>query len=138
MLLVEDDANDIELILFALREVGLAKHVDVVRDGLEGIDYLLCRGEYADRGTGDPAVVLLDINMPKMNGIETLKRIKQHPKLINIPIVMLTSSKRDDDIEASYELGANAYVVKPMEYTEFMKTAKSICEFWMTINQTSH
>src|SRR5947209_6450658 len=114
ILLVEDSPNDLELTLIALERSQLANEVVVVRDGAEALDYLLCRGTYRDRPHGNPAVVLLDLKLPKVDGIEVLERIRTTPDLQRLPVVILTSSREEKDLVRSYNLGVNAYVVKPV------------------------
>ena len=126
ILLVEDDENDIELTLNAFDEYHLLNGVDVVRDGVEAIDYLTYNGTHADRITGNPIIIFLDIKMPKMDGQEVLKMIKSKPDLKDIPVVMLTSSGLDKDIIESYSAGVNAYVIKPIQFTEFIESIKNI------------
>src|SRR6266852_2290673 len=121
ILLAEDSANDVELTLAALREHRLANDVDVVRDGADALDYLYRRGGYAARMPGNPAVLLLDLKMPKVDGLEVLRQVKSDRTLSTIPVVMLTSSREEGDLVRSYELGVNAYVVKPMEFADFME-----------------
>src|SRR5206468_12470669 len=116
ILLVEDQSKDVELTLAALAESNLANGVAVARDGVEALDYLYCRGKFAGRTDGNPAVVLLDIKMPRMSGLEVLKEMKADAKLKTVPVVMLTSSSQEPDLIASYELGVNAYVVKPVDF----------------------
>jgi CheY-like chemotaxis protein len=135
MLLAEDDPNDVELTLTALGEYNLANEVHVVKDGVEALDYLFRRGAYADRPPGDPVVVLLDIKMPKVDGVEVLRQIKGDPKLRVIPVVILTSSREERDLVESYQLGANAYVVKPMEFHAFIDAVKELSIFWAVINE---
>lgn len=135
ILLAEDSANDVELTLAALAEHRLANQVDVVRDGAEALDYLYRRGRYAARETGNPALVLLDLKMPKVNGLEVLKEIKVDPGMKTIPVVMLTSSREEGDLIRSYQLGVNAYVVKPVDFSEFMEAVRQIGGFWAVINE---
>jgi CheY-like chemotaxis protein len=135
ILMAEDSANDIELTLAALAEHRLANQVDVVRDGAEALDYLYRRGAYADRLNGHPALVLLDLKMPKVTGLEVLRQIKGDPDLRTIPVVMLTSSREEGDLIASYELGVNAYVVKPVEFGDFMGAVRHLGGFWALINE---
>ncbi len=137
ILYAEDNSNDIELTLSAFADHNLANEVDVVRDGQEALDYLLCSGNYSLRATSNPVVILLDIKMPKVDGIEVLKKIKESSELKNIPVVMLTSSQMETDLVKSYKLGANAFVVKPIDFTEFMSTIKNIALFWVITNKTS-
>lgn len=135
ILLVEDDPNDIELTLKALADHHPISKVDVVRDGAEALDYLLCRGTYVGRSTGAPAVTLLDIKMPKVDGLEVLQRIRDEPELRLIPVVILTSSPEDADVLRSYELGVNAYVVKPVDWEHFMDAIKGVGVFWVDVNE---
>ena len=135
ILLVEDDPKDIELTLEALEEHKLANAVSVARDGVEAMDYLHCKGKYAARKNGNPAVVLLDIKMPRMDGIEVLKAIRSDNKLKFIPVVMLTSSREEPDLKRCYELGTNAYVVKPVNFKEFIEAVKPLGIFWALLNE---
>jgi CheY-like chemotaxis protein len=136
ILMAEDSANDIELALAALREHRVANQVDVTRDGAEALDYLYRRGTYAGRPPGNPAVMLLDLKMPKVDGLEVLRQIKADPALKTIPVVMLTSSREEGDLLRSYELGVNAYVVKPVEFADFMTAVRQIGGFWALVNET--
>jgi CheY-like chemotaxis protein len=138
ILMAEDDPRDVELTLEALSQHNLANLVDVVNDGAEALDYLYNRGNYADRITGNPIVVLLDLKMPRLNGIDVLRTIKSDPKLKTIPIVILTSSKEASDLKACYDLGVNAYVVKPVEFVDFMKAIKTIGAFWVILNEVAN
>ena len=135
ILLVEDSVNDVELTLSALESINLANKVDTVDDGAKALDYLYCRGEFSGRKRLNPAVVLLDLKLPKVSGLEVLKEIKKDPLLKLIPVVILTSSKEDKDIIAGYDLGVNAYVVKPVEYSSFIKAIKELGSFWAIINE---
>lgn len=135
ILLVEDNANDAELTLTALAENNFANDVDIVRDGAEALDYLFKRGNYATRTSENPALVLLDLKLPKVDGLEVLEQIKTDDKLRTIPVVMLTSSREEQDLLRSYDLGVNAYVVKPVEFGEFMHALKELGLFWAVINQ---
>lgn len=135
ILLVEDNANDVELTLAALNEYHLVNDVDVVRDGEEALDYLYKRGKYEGRITEAPAVVLLDLKLPKVDGLEVLEKIKADENLKTVPVVMLTSSREEQDLVRSYQLGVNAYVVKPVEFGEFMNALKELGLFWAVINQ---
>lgn len=135
ILLVEDDDNDLELTLTALANSHLANEVDVARDGEQALEYLQRRGAYADRPDADPVVVLLDLKLPKIDGLEVLQRLRDDPKLQNVPVVMLTSSREERDIVRSYGLGVNAYVVKPVDFQEFMEAIKDLGLFWAVINQ---
>lgn len=135
ILLVEDNANDAELTLTALAENHFANEIDLVRDGEEALDYLYRRGKYTERKGNNPAVVLLDLKLPKVDGLEVLEQIKKDDKLRSIPVVMLTSSREEPDLVRSYDLGVNAYVVKPVEFSEFMDALKELGLFWAVINQ---
>ena len=135
MLLVEDNQNDVELMLTVLEDSNLAGKVVVACDGVEALDYLLRRGKFATREEGTPTVVLLDINMPKINGLEVLQQIRADAQLRWLPVVMLTSSRVEQDIIKSYELGANAYVVKPVDFEEYVKVVKEIGNFWGVRNE---
>ena len=134
ILLADDNPNDLELTLAALAEHDLADSVVVARDGEEVLDYLYRDGGFESREDGNPAVVLLDLKMPKVDGLELVKRIKSDPKLKTIPVVVLTSSLEERDIVESYSLGANAYVVKPVDYGEFLRAVKEVGLFWGVIN----
>ena len=135
ILLVEDSAQDVELALAALSKCQLANEIIVARDGAEGLDFLHRRGPYADRAAGDPAVVLLDLKLPKLDGLEVLERVKKDPMLRHIPVVMLTSSKEERDLVRSYELGVNAFVVKPVEFKAFFEAIQDLGVFWAILNE---
>ena len=135
ILLVEDDANDMDLTLGALEEYKLAANVAVVRDGEEALDYLYRRGKFKMRTGGNPIVVLLDLKMPKMNGLEVLKTIKSDEDLKIIPVVVLTSSRERRDLVECYRHGVNAYVVKPVDFGEFKKAVQWLGVFWTTCNE---
>ena len=135
ILMVEDDPKDVELTLTALEEYNLANEVIVTRDGEQALDYLYCRGEYKTRSNGNPAVMLLDLKLPKVDGLEVLKQIKSDGELRMIPVVVLTSSKEEKDMVASYKLGVNAYVVKPVDFHEFVNAIKELGVFWAVINE---
>ena len=135
ILMVEDDPKDVELTLTALEEYNLANEVIVSRDGEQALDYLYCRGEYKTRSSGNPAVMLLDLKLPKVDGLEVLKQIKSDGVLRMIPVVVLTSSKEEKDMVASYKLGVNAYVVKPVDFHEFVNAIKELGVFWAVINE---
>ncbi len=135
ILLVEDNPHDLELTLIALSKSQLANQVVICRDGAEALDYLLCRGEYASRSAGNPAVVLLDLKLPKVDGLEVLKTVRETPMLRSMPVVMLTSSKEEQDLVRSYELGVNAYVVKPVDFTEFVRAIADLGIFWAVLNE---
>jgi CheY-like chemotaxis protein len=135
ILLVEDDLKDVELTLTALEEYNLANEVVVARDGEEALDYLYRRGTFASRSNGNPAVLLLDLKLPLVDGLEVLKQIKSDEKLKMIPVVVLTSSREERDMVASYKLGVNAYVVKPVDFHEFVNAIRELGVFWAIINQ---
>jgi CheY-like chemotaxis protein len=135
ILLAEDSPEDIELMLEALSQQNLANRVVVVHDGVEALDYLRHQGAYADRASGDPVVVILDIKMPRKDGLQVLREIRSDPELKMAPVVVLTSSREQRDLITSYELGVNAYVVKPIEFTQFIDAVKEIGVFWALINQ---
>ena len=135
ILLAEDSAKDVELTLSALEEKHLANKVDVVRDGEEALDYLYRRGPFQSRPDGNPAVVLLDIKMPKVDGLEVLRQIKSDERLKTIPVVVLTSSREERDLAESYKLGVNAYVVKPVDFSQFVDAIKEVGAFWAVINE---
>ena len=135
ILLVDDSPRDIELALSALQTHNLANEVIALRDGAEALDYLYRRGEFAQRPHGDPAVILLDLKMPKVDGIEVLRQIKAHPALRMIPVVVMTSSREEQDLLNSYQLGVNAYVVKPVKFQAFVEAVQQLGAFWAVINE---
>ena len=135
ILLAEDSPQDVEMTLTALAEHNLANEVIVVNDGAEALDYLYRRGKYQARVAGNPGVVLLDLKMPKVSGMDVLRTIKQDETLRSIPIVMLTSSREESDLVNSYRLGVNAYVVKPVAFEAFIKAVKELGVFWALINE---
>lgn len=135
ILLVEDDPKDLELTLIALEKSQLANEVVITRDGADAVDYLFCRGPHADRGTGNPAVILLDLKLPKVDGIEVLKLVRSTPALKSVPVVMLTSSREEQDLLRSYELGVNAYVVKPVAFRDFVEAIADLGVFWAVVNE---
>jgi len=135
ILLAEDNPKDVELTLEALSENNLANQVVVVNDGVEALEYLRCEGKFKQRKRGIPAVLLLDIKMPRMDGIELLAIIRNDPALKLLPVVMLSSSREEPDLKRSYELGVNAYVVKPVDFSKFIEAVKQIGAFWALINE---
>jgi CheY-like chemotaxis protein len=135
ILIVEDDPKDVELTLTALEEYNLANEVVVTRDGEEALDYLYSRGSFKMRGGENPAVVLLDLKLPKVDGLEVLQQIKADEKLKFIPVVVLTSSREEKDMVASYKLGVNGYVVKPVDFHDFVNAIKELGVFWAVINE---
>lgn len=136
VLYAEDNDNDVELTLTAFEQCRLNNRIDVVRDGVEVLDYLYYRGKFANRPVETPVVILLDNKMPRMDGIEVLKIIKADPKLKTIPVVMLTASTLERDMLDSYQLGVNAYVVKPVDFIDFISAVKNLGIFWAMINKT--
>jgi CheY-like chemotaxis protein len=135
ILLVEDDPKDVELTLTALEEYNLANEVVVAGDGAQALDYLYCRGDFSGRPQDSPAVLLLDLKLPKVDGLEVLQQIKSDENLRMIPVVVLTSSREEKDMVASYKLGVNAYVVKPVDFHEFVNAIKELGMFWAIINE---
>ena len=135
ILLVEDDPKDVELTLTALEDYKLANEVVVAHDGAEALDYLYRRGNFTNRSTDNPAVLLLDLKLPKVDGLEVLEQIKADAKLKLIPVVVLTSSHEERDMVTSYKLGVNAYVVKPVDFHEFVNAVKELGIFWALVNQ---
>ncbi len=135
ILLVEDSPNDVELTLTALADNKLANEVVVVNDGEEALEYLYRRGRFRLRAEGHPVVVLLDIKLPKVDGLEVLQRLRSDDELKTIPVVMLTSSREEQDIVRSYKLGVNAYVVKPVDFHDFVRAVNELGLFWAVINQ---
>ena len=135
ILLVEDDPKDVELTMTALEEYNLTNEVVVAHDGEEALDYLYCRGKFESRTNQNPAVLLLDLKLPKVDGLEVLEKIKSDDKLKMIPVVVLTSSREERDMVTSYKLGVNAYVVKPVDFHEFVNAIKELGVFWAIINE---
>ena len=135
ILLVEDSPKDVELTLAALEKCALANAVVVTRDGAEALDYLHARGAYEGRNSGDPVVVLLDLKLPKVDGLEVLEQIKKHERLRHTPVVMLTSSREERDLVRSYQLGVNAFVVKPVGFDKFFEAIQDLGMFWAVLNE---
>jgi CheY-like chemotaxis protein len=135
ILLAEDDPKDVELTLAALGEYNLANDVVVARDGEEALDYLHRRGRFAARPEGHPVVILVDLKMPKVDGIEVVRQVKSDPKLRAIPVVVLTSSRESRDLEESYRLGVNAFVVKPVQFADFVEAVRQVGAFWAVLNE---
>ena len=135
ILLVDDSPKDIELTIEALRDSGLSNEIDTAGDGEEALDFIYRRGRFKDRTGGDPAVILLDIKMPKVDGLEVLKHIKSDPAIKHIPVVILTSSREEADLARSYALGVNAYVVKPVGFSEFLDGIRQVGLFWAILNE---
>lgn len=135
ILLVEDDPLGVELTLAALEENNLADNVAIVKDGVEAVDYLNRQGSFSERTEGNPEVMLLDLKMPRMDGLQVLEHVRSNSKLDHIPVVMLSSSREEQDKFRSYKLGANAYVVKPVDFDKFKDTVKQIGAFWLQVNE---
>ena len=135
ILIAEDNQKDVELTLEALADYNLANQVVVVRDGVEALEYLQYQGRFKERQGGDPSVLLLDIKMPRMDGLEVLHNIRHDSRLKTLPVVMLTSSREEPDLKRCYELGVNAYVVKPVNFKDFMEAVKTIGIFWALLNE---
>ena len=135
ILLVEDDHRDVELSMTALEEYKLANEVVIARDGQQALDYLYCRGDFASRIKENPAVILLDLKLPKVNGLEILQQIRSDERMKMIPVVVLTSSQEEKDMVRSYALGVNAYVVKPVDFHEFVNAVRELGAFWAIVNQ---
>ncbi len=135
ILLAEDSPHDAEMAIDALREAHLANPIVHVEDGVEAIDYLFRRGKFADRPEGDPAVLLLDIKMPRMDGLEVLKQLRNHETLKRMPVVILSSSREESDLARSWDLGVNAYVVKPVDVEQFFDAVRTLGKFWAVLNE---
>lgn len=136
ILLVEDNPYDAELTIRAFKKRNLANYLFTVEDGVEALDFIFCRGKYAQRSmTNPPKVVLLDLKLPKLNGLEVLQAIKTDPQTRSIPVVMITSSAEDPDIKAAYDLGANSYVVKPVDFEAFVEAMSNVGFYWLLVNQ---
>jgi CheY-like chemotaxis protein len=136
IILAEDNANDVELTVSALRQNHVVNEIVVLRDGAEALDYLYRRNAHAARPSGNPALLLLDLKMPKVDGIEVLRQVKSDPTLKTIPVVVLTSSREEQDLLRTYDLGVNAYVVKPVDFHEFVDAVKLLGGFWAVVNET--
>jgi len=135
ILLAEDNENDVELTLAALQEYRLSNQVTVVRDGADALDYIYQRGSFANRAKGLPCVVLLDLKMPRVDGLEVLRQMKADPAFRHIPVVMLTSSREEKDLVASYDLGVNGFVVKPVDFEQFLQAIRAVGMFWAIVNE---
>jgi two-component system, response regulator len=134
ILLVEDNPNDVELTLHAFRKNNLSSRIDVVRDGVEALDYIYRTGQYTDRENGDPRLILLDLKLPRLNGLQVLERLKSDPEKKKIPVVVLTSSQQEQDILSSYNLGANSYVRKPVNFDRFTDVVRDMGFYWLQLN----
>jgi len=137
ILLVEDSRDDVELVTAALAAFHLTDRIDVVHDGAAALEYLECRGPYERRTSGAPAFVLLDLKLPKVGGLEVLQRLRANPGLRTVPVVVLTSSREEPDLVRAYDLGTNAYVVKPVRFDDFARAVREIGSFWATLNITA-
>jgi two-component system, response regulator len=137
ILIVEDNPDDELLIMRALKKINFVNHVEIVRDGAEALDYLFRTGKYIDRNHRDPTLVLLDIKLPKVSGLEVLARVRADPRLKRLPVVMLTSSDEQDDIIKSYDLGCNSYVRKPVEFDKFAEAVSKLGLYWLLVNEYS-
>ena len=137
ILLVEDNPSDEELTIHALRSNHLANNIEVVRDGAEALDYIFHTGAFADRSAGDrPKVILLDVKLPKVDGLEVLRRIKSDPRTRSIPVVVLTSSREECDVVDSYSLGVNSYIVKPVDFSRFAEVVRQLGLYWLLLNHS--
>lgn len=135
IVLVEDNQDDVELTLTALEEYRLRNPVVVLRDGQDAVDYLFCEGDYAGQRNETPDLILLDLKLPKVDGLEILRMIKQDQRLKNIPVVVLTSSREEKDVIAGYNLGANSYIVKPVDFEQLVETVRAIGGYWLIVNE---
>ncbi len=137
ILLVEDNPNDVELALHALKKNNIANRIEVVRDGAEALEFLFATGAYADRQNAEnPRVILLDLKLPKVDGLEVLRQIKADPRTRAIPVVVLTSSREDRDVVESYNLGVNSYIVKPVDFEQFTESVRQLGMYWLLLNQS--
>lgn len=135
ILLVEDNPNDVELTLHALRKHNLANHIHVVSDGEEALDFLFCRGAYQNRDAVTPKVVLLDLKLPKVDGLEVLRQLRSDERTRVMPVVIMTSSRQERDVVESYKLGSNSYIVKPVDFDQFSESVRQIGCYWLLLNQ---
>jgi CheY-like chemotaxis protein len=139
ILLVEDNPDDVNLSLYAFKKHHLTNHIHVVRDGAEALEFLFCTGAYRDRSVDNaPKVILLDLKLPKVSGLEVLQLIKDDPRTKRIPVVVLTSSGEDHDIDKCYELGVNSYIVKPVDFEQFVKATHNLGMYWLLLNKSSN
>jgi two-component system response regulator len=137
ILLVEDSAADAEMTLRTLKKRGIANDIEWVRDGIEALEFLRCEGPWAERRNGQPRLVLLDLKMPRMDGLEVLRSLKQDARTRHIPVVMMTSSQEEGDLVASYALGVNSYIVKPVDFDSFAETVAQVGMYWVLANETA-
>jgi len=136
ILLVEDNPNDVELTLHALKKHNLANRIEVVRDGAEALEFIFCTGAYAHRHIeNSPKVILLDLKLPKVDGLEVLRRVKSDPRTRTIPVVVVTSSREERDIVESYKLGVNSYITKPVDFEQFTEAVRQLGLYWLLLNQ---
>jgi len=136
IVIVEDDPNDAELMVRSLKNNRLANQLTVLEDGEQALDYIFCRGQYEDRdSSGTPRVIFLDLKLPKVNGLEVLKQVKSNESTRKIPVIIVTSSKEEPDIATAYDLGANSYVVKPVDFDDFAKTINELGSYWLEVNE---
>ena len=135
VLLVEDSKADAEMTLRTLRRRGIANNIEWVRDGVEALDYLFCTGAWSSRGSGHPKLVVLDLKMPRLDGLQVLARMREDPRTRTLPVVMMTSSREEGDLLASYELGVNSFVVKPVDFGEFAEIVAQVGLYWMIANE---
>jgi CheY-like chemotaxis protein len=135
ILLVEDNPNDLELTLRAFEKNRVRGRIDIARDGVEALDYLFCRGQHAARGSVHPRVVLLDLKLPRVDGLEVLQQLKADPRTRPIPVVVLTSSRQERDLVKSYQLGVNSYVVKPLDFAQFVDAVRQLSLYWLLLNE---
>jgi len=136
ILLVEDNPNDVELTLHALKKHNLANRLHVVHDGAEALDFIFTTGAYADRRQENPKVILLDLKLPKVDGLEVLRRVRRDPRTAQVPVVVLTSSREERDLMESYKLGANSYIVKPIDWAQFTDAVQQVGWYWLLLNQS--
>jgi two-component system, response regulator len=135
ILLVENNPNDLELALHALKQGRLANNIQVARDGVEALDFIFRKGEFANRTEGNPRLILLDLKLPRLDGLEVLKRIRSDPQTRTIPVVILTTSHEEKDITSSYDLGINSYIVKPVDFEQFVEAMQHLGFYWLLLNQ---
>ena len=136
ILLVEDNPSDLELAMHALKKYNLANNIEIKRDGAEALDFIFCQGKYTERDIEEiPKIILLDLKLPKIDGLEVLNKIKSNPQTRNIPVVVMTSSNQERDIVESYELGVNSYIVKPVDFEQFADAVRNIGFYWLLLNE---